>query len=83
MSFALSRVVFDGLGWIGAVVVLVPYALVSTGRLAGTTSTFRTLNIVGGLLLMVDAWYHANFPSVAVNALWIVIGLYAMKRATK
>jgi hypothetical protein len=78
-----ARVVFDGLGWIGAVVVLVPYALVSTGRLAGTTSTFRTLNIVGGLLLLVDAWYHLNYPSVAVNALWIVIGLYAMRRATK
>lgn len=73
-------ILFDSLGWIGAVCVLVPYALVSTGRLSGTTPVFRNLNIVGGVLLMTDAWYHRNYPSVAVNAIWIVIGFYAMRR---
>ncbi len=75
-----SRLIFDGLGWIGAVSVLVPYALVSTGRLSGTATSFRVLNIAGGILLMLNAWYHTAYPSVAVNALWIVIGLYAIMR---
>ncbi len=72
--------IFDGLGWIGAVSVLVPYALVSTGRLPGTATLFRALNIAGGILLMLNAWYHTAYPSVAVNALWIAIGLYSMMR---
>jgi hypothetical protein len=75
-----SLLIFDGLGWIGAVSVLVPYALVSTGRLSGTATSFRVLNIAGGVLLMLNAWYHTAYPSFAVNALWIAIGLYAMMR---
>jgi hypothetical protein len=75
-----SLLVFDGLGWIGAASVLVPYALVSTGRLSGTATSFRVFNIAGGILLMLNAWYHTAYPSLAVNALWIVIGLYAMTR---
>jgi hypothetical protein len=71
---------YDGLGWIGAACVLVPYALVSTGRLAGTASSFRTLNIIGGVLLMLNAWYHVAYPSLAVNAIWIAIGLYTLTR---
>jgi hypothetical protein len=48
--------------------------------MAGTALSFRTLNIVGGVLLMLNAWYHHAYPSLAVNALWIAIGLYAMWR---
>jgi len=76
-----SIALVDSLGWAGAICVLVPYFLVSTGRLAGTARSFRVLNIVGGVLLMVNAWYHAAFPSLVVNALWIVIGLYTAMRA--
>jgi hypothetical protein len=75
------RVLFDGLGWIGAACVLVPYALVSTGRLSGTASSFRILNIVGGTLLMTNAWYHVAYPSLVVNVIWIVIGLYTLARS--
>lgn len=75
-----SFLVYESLGWIGAISVLVPYALASTGRLSGTATSFRMLNIAGGVFLMANAWYHHAFPSVAVNALWIAIGLYAMGR---
>jgi hypothetical protein len=27
---------------------------------------------------MLNTWYHAAYPSAAVNVLWIVIGVYAM-----
>jgi len=73
---------FDGLGWVGAVCVLVPYALVSTGRLSGTAASFRILNVVGGVLLMLNTWYHRAYPSMIVNVIWIAIGLYSMTRQT-
>jgi hypothetical protein len=58
--------------------VVIPYALVSTGRLAGTTTAYRALNIVGGVLLMINTWYHAAYPSVIVNVIWTAIALYAL-----
>ena len=57
--------VFDILGWVGAASVVIPYGLVVTGRIAGTTTAYRAANIVGGVLLLLNTWYHA-------------IGVYAM-----
>jgi hypothetical protein len=72
--------VVDGLGWVGAACVLVPYALVSTGRLSGTARAFGVLNIVGGLLLLLNTAYHQAYPSTAVNVIWTAIGFYALAR---
>lgn len=76
----IATVIFDAFGWVGAACVVIPYALVVTGRLAGTTTTFRVANIAGGVLLLLNTWYHAAYPSAAVNVVWIVIGVYALSR---
>jgi hypothetical protein len=68
----------DALGWLGAACVVVPYAMVSVGRLAGTTITYRTLNITGGVLLLLNTWYHGSYPSAIVNVVWIAIAVYAL-----
>jgi hypothetical protein len=82
---ALPHLVFiDVLGWLGAICVLVPYALVSIGKLAGTSTLFGVLNILGGILLLINTWYHQAYPSAAVNIIWTVIGIYALsRRATR
>ena len=72
--------IFDGLGWIGALCVLIPYALVSVGRLLGTAPLFRNLNIIGAVFLMLNTWYHRAYPSTIVNVVWILIGIYAAAR---
>jgi len=80
---ASANLLFDGLGWVGAACVLVPYAMVSTGRMAGTTAAFRSLNAAGALLLFLNTWYHKAYPSAIVNVIWIAIGLYALTRRAR
>lgn len=75
-----TSTVVDGLGWLGAACVVVPYALVSAGRLEGTTPAFALLNILGGLLLLLNTWYHEAYPSTAVNVVWTAIGIFAIAR---
>jgi hypothetical protein len=70
----------DALGWLGAACVLVPYALVSTGKLAGTSATFGGLNVLGGVLLLINTWYHQAYPSAAVNIIWTAIAIFALTR---
>ncbi len=74
---------YDGLGWVGALCVVVPYALVSVGKMAGTSAPYRILNIVGGVLLMLNTGYHHAWPSVIVNLVWTAIGLYAFASAAR
>jgi hypothetical protein len=73
----------DILGWIGAILLLLAYALVSNRKLAGDSVRFQLLNLSGGLLLAANSAYHGALPSVAVNAVWIVIGMVALLRARR
>jgi hypothetical protein len=73
----------DVMGWVGAILLLLAYALVSSRKLAGDSVRFQLLNLSGGVLLATNSAYHGALPSVAVNAVWIVIGLTALLRARR
>ena len=67
-------------GWIGTAALLVAYGLVSTRRLAGDSTPYQALNLVGGVLVLVNSFYHGAMPSVAVNVFWIAIAVFALSR---
>ena len=67
-------------GWCGALVVLLAYALVSTRRVEGDSVFFQVLNITGAALLSVNTFYLGAYPSSFVNVIWIGIGGYALYR---
>ncbi|MEZ4767924.1 MAG: hypothetical protein R2844_05795 [Caldilineales bacterium] len=70
-------------GWIGAVALLLAYALVSNRRLAGDSIRFQSLNLLGSVLLALNSGYHGAMPSVVVNGVWILIGAVALVRARR
>jgi hypothetical protein len=78
-----SPVLIDIVGWIGAALLLLAYALVSYRRLAGDSVRFQLLNLSGGVLLAANSAYHGALPSVAVNAVWIAIGMAALLHARR
>ena len=69
------------LGWIGAVLLLGAYALVSTGKLEGESLPFQLLNLLGSALLIVNSFHYGAYPSVGVNVIWIGIAALAIIRA--
>jgi hypothetical protein len=69
---------FDALGWAGAVVLLVAYAMVSSKKLAGDSNAYQSLNIVGSVLLAVNTVFYGAYPSSVVNMLWIGIAVFSM-----
>jgi hypothetical protein len=68
-------------GWLGTAALLLAYALVSARRLPGDSPRYQALNLAGGALVLVNSFYHGAMPSVAVNAFWIAIALFALSRA--
>jgi hypothetical protein len=67
-------------GWLGAALVLVAYALVSNGRVSGRSGVYQSLNVAGAFGLMVNAGWNGAIPSAVVNVIWIGIGLHAVRR---
>ncbi|GAA1398532.1 hypothetical protein ACFQZ4_34195 [Catellatospora coxensis] len=65
-------------GWLGAAALLLAYGLLSSGRIAAGT-TYQLLNLAGAVALAVNGVVHRALPSVAVNVVWLVIGLAALR----
>ena len=78
MAFIIGLV-----GWIGAAALLTAYWMVSTRRADGASTLYQALNLIGSVLVLLNSFYYGAYPSVVVNGVWIVIGLYAMSMALR
>jgi hypothetical protein len=72
--------VINVLGWIGVAALLLAYWFVSTQKATGNSRTYQALNLIGAALVLVNSLYYGAYPSVGVNAAWIVIGIYALAK---
>lgn len=70
----------ESAGWMGAGALLAGYVLVSWGRLAAHGWGFQLLNIVGATGLIINGVWHAAWPSVGLNTVWILVGFVALRR---
>ncbi len=76
----MTGLLVDLAGWVGAAALLLGYGLASTGRLTGRSTGFQALNLVGSAGLLVNGTWHGAWPSAALNAVWLVIGIAALSR---
>jgi hypothetical protein len=66
------------LGWIGAFLLLLAYALVSFKKLEADSPTYQWLNITASILLLINTIYYGAYPSSFVNAVWTIIAFFAI-----
>jgi hypothetical protein len=69
---------FDAIGWAGAALLLVAYAMVSSKKLEGNSMAYQFLNIVGSLLLAANTLFYRAYPSSFVNLIWIGIAVFSI-----
>ncbi|MGL6043661.1 MAG: CBU_0592 family membrane protein [Sandaracinobacteroides sp.] len=73
----------EGAGWLGAILILLAYALVSTGRLDPRGALFQWLNLVGAAGFVVNSGFHGAWPSTILNIIWIGIALASLARLAR
>jgi drug/metabolite transporter (DMT)-like permease len=69
---------FDAIGWAGAALLLVAYAMVSSKKLEGDSMAYQFLNIVGSLFLAANTIFYRAYPSSFVNLIWIGIAVFSI-----
>jgi hypothetical protein len=79
----MNTLIVDISGWIGAILLLLAYGLVSRKKVAGDAISYQLLNAVGSIFLIVNSFYYKAYPSVAVNVFWISIALITMLQYRK
>ncbi|MBS0392990.1 MAG: hypothetical protein JSR54_00120 [Proteobacteria bacterium] len=75
------RLMIEGIGWVGAVMVLLAYGLLTTRRVAAASSSYQWLNGAGSLGLMINSAWNGAFPSVFLNGIWLALTVYALTRS--
>ncbi len=75
-----NDVLIDILGWIGAIALLVAYALISARRVEGDSTGYQLLNLVGSILLILNTLYYGAYPSSFLNLFWIAVALYTLRK---
>ena len=74
------RIFIEIVGWAGALLILVAYALLSTGRLEGRSRAYQGLNLVGSLGFVLNSGWNGAWPSAVLNLVWMGIALLTLLR---
>ena len=67
-------------GWTGAVIILVSYALLSTGRMDGRGPFYQFLNFAGAAGIALNSGWNGAVPSTVLNVIWAAIAIFALLR---
>jgi len=72
------KLAIEVIGWSGAVLILLAYALLSADKLKGDSVSYQLMNILGAAGFVVNSGWNGALPSAVMNLVWIGIGGWAL-----
>ncbi|WP_321468276.1 CBU_0592 family membrane protein [Halarcobacter sp.] len=75
--------IFQLIGFIGMVFVVVAYFLLQTEKKKITSWTYQVLNLIGAILLLISLFVHFNLGSFIIEIFWIIITILGMYKNLK
>jgi hypothetical protein len=70
-------------GWAGAGMLVVGYAMVSTSRMSGDSAAYQLINLAGAIALMANSAYNDAWPSAWLNLIWAAIGTVSLMKLAR
>ena len=67
-------------GWIGAVLILAGYALLTAGKVDAKSPAYQWMNVVGAAGFIANSGWNGAWPSAILNVIWVGIGVFALLR---
>lgn len=77
------KIWIDILGWGGSVAVIAAYGLISSHRLTANSLVYQWLNVLGSIGLIANTYYYRAYPSMLVNVIWVMIGVFALAKQSR
>ena len=74
------QLLIDVMGWVGTILYLFAYALISLKKVEGDSTLYQGINILAGILLITNTFYWRAYPSTALNMAWIGIAIFTLSR---
>ena len=74
------NILINILGWTGSIMYLLAYALVSSKKTQGDSVLYQSMNIIAGIFLVLYTLTLEAYVTMALNAVWAIIGLITLGR---
>lgn len=75
-----TNLLINLLGWMGSILYLLAYALVSAKKTEGDSLLYQGMNILAGVLLVIYTLALDAYATTGLNAVWVAIGLFTLGR---
>ncbi len=69
---------FELIGWVGAILFILSYYLLSKGIWKQNQAKYHSLNLIGAICLVINAIHFRDTANILVNAVWAAIALMAI-----
>ena len=66
------------LGWVGMLLIVVAYLLVSIKKLEASANLYQAMNLMGSLGIGVHVYYQKAWPALTLEVVWSTIAIWAM-----
>jgi len=70
--------IFEIIGWLGAVLFISAYLLLSINKLKANKIPYQLMNVLGALCLVLNSYKIDDDPNFILNFVWMCIGLIAI-----
>ena len=74
---------FDFVGTVGVVIMVVAYLLLQLNRLDSNAPAYSLLNAFGASLVIISLTVNFNFSAFLVEAFWVLISLIGIYRSLR
>ena len=68
---------FDVIGWIGMILILLAYALLSTNKIENGL-IYQTLNLIAGILMAIGLFPKSAWFSFVLQIIWSLVALISI-----
>ena len=73
----------DGVGMLGAMLIVVVYFLLQVGRIDSRSLLFSVANGLGAAGIIFSLYFDFNLSAFAIELFWLVISFYGVLRALR
>lgn len=79
----MNPLLFSIISWIGMILILTSYFLLSSKRVNSHSVIYNSLNLLGGIGIVISTFYTRSWPAMTLNIIWSGIAVITLIKIKK
>jgi len=74
--------IYTIIGWLGMILILLAYLLLSIKKINSSSFAYHLLNLFGGIGIVINTLYTKSWPAMTLNIIWAIIAIFSIINLT-